>query len=453
MSTEKLTQDGMRIMFAEISEFKGIKHQVIHFDGRSAWLIGGNGQGKSSIIDALLCAIDSQYIPQKPIKDDEERGLISLTVAGQRNGEFDQYQIDITFTPSKRTGVVKVKDKDGNDLGTSARTIIKDIFGKISFDIYQFLTDKKVDQIKTLKELTGCGDKLDAIDIEITELEAERKALNKEITEYQAVNKRENRPFSDSDIDDFKDPVSEEAILQKISDVGKSQQTWDTQNNGVKETVTIVENNSIAVTRLSNEILELEAQIEKKRQTISELHKTNEEYQTKIDKAHAWLEKHPRPNVDKLTEELSEARKHNKMHDIIDVYAKRQKEIRAKQDSWEQKDTDIKQKRQDKIDLIASSQLPVKGLNFSEDEITLDGIPIEQINTQTKLDLGADITIAMKKPLRLAMIREGSLYDKPHLTKTLQKFDEMGIQWICEWVRPEGGPLEIKFEETDLTTN
>jgi hypothetical protein len=80
----------------------------------------------------------------------------------------------------------------------------------------------------------------------------------------------------------------------------------------------------------------------------------------------------------------------------------------------------------------------------------LHGIPIEQVNTQTKLDLGADITIAMKKPLRLAMIREGSLYDIPHLKKTLEKFDSMGIQWIVEWVRPEGGPLEIKFEEKDI---
>ena len=114
-------------MFCEIQNFKGIKHQVIEFDGKSAWLIGGNGQGKSSVIDAMLSAVDTEYIPASPIHEGEQRGSIKIKIAGIRNGQPDEYTIDLTFSPSKRTGTMKVKNKDGFDMGGSGKTIIKDI--------------------------------------------------------------------------------------------------------------------------------------------------------------------------------------------------------------------------------------------------------------------------------------------------------------------------------------
>lgn len=487
---QPLTQEGMKVMFCEIQNFKGIKHQVIDFDGKSAWLIGGNGQNKSSVIDAILSATNSEFIPAQPIHGDEVRGSIHVKLKGNRNGREEEYTIDISFTPSNRTGKVKVKDIDGNDLGTSARTIMKDIFGE-TFDIYEFLTDKVEDQIESLKKLSGVGDNLDAIDVEISEAEAERKALNKEVTEYNNVNKRENRPFTDDDIDAHKNPVDEDAITAKLKAVEEAQGKWQKQQDGVTQTKTIIENNSKDVIRLSTEIEECrkeisvielnynsdlarlkkkyeedmaalgekaavdtrnkEVAIERKKESITAFHTANKEYQEKVDKAEAWLKKNPKPTTEAVMEEMKNARKHNETYRIIKTYADRQKEILNKQKLYEEKDEFIKAKRQEKITLISKSQLPVDGLLWSNNSITLNGVPLEQLNTQTKLDLGAKITVAMKKPLRLVMLREGSLYDMPHLKKTLEWLTEQGMQYIVEWVKPEGGPLEIKFEEKDLT--
>jgi len=440
----------MKVMFCEIQNFKGIKHQVIEFDGKSAWLIGGNGQGKSSVIDAMLSAVDTEYIPASPIHEGEQRGSIKIKIAGIRNGQPDEYTIDLTFSPSKRTGTMKVKNKDGFDMGGSGKTIIKDIFGRVSFDIYEFLTDKKEDQIKTLKKLTGCEVDLDSLDAEIRLIEDKRKNLAREIAEFSAVNKRENRPFNDNDIEMYAKPVDEGAIAEKLTGIAVEQGMWQKQSDGVRGVQNMIETNISLMDNMNEEIKELELSVMYKKQQILNMTQQNKEHQDKIDKAVSWMERNPRPTTTSVTEELADARKHNEMNRIIESYSLRQREMHKKQTMWEECDENIKTKRAHKVHLISKSQLPVEGLSFTENEITLHGIPIEQVNTQTKLDLGADITIAMKKPLRLAMIREGSLYDIPHLKKTLEKFDSMGIQWIVEWVRPEGGPLEIKFEEKDI---
>lgn len=479
MNNQPLTQEGMKIIFCEVSSFMGVKHVQLDLDGRSAWLIGGNSETKSSLINALCAPLDSSYIPAMPIHKDEERGLISMKVAGTRNGEYDEYSIDIVFTPSQRTGTVTLKDKNGATM-KSPKKQLESIFGRIGFDVFAFLRADKKKQGEIIKKLAGCGEQLDAIDVEIKELEEDRKILKREIDTMQTVNARESRPFSDEDIDKYKNPPPpEDAIVTRMENVSKEQELWLKQENGVKETVTIMENNSRDVIRLSNEIKEIDAERitrkaqyekelealnakyladqeafdtkeQKKKDSIAAFHKANEEYKSKVDRANKWLAKNPKPTTDEIVKELADAREYRRMHDIIEVYAARQKEIRTKQTEWEGKEESIKQKRQDKITLIENSQLPVKGLLITEEDITLNGIPISQLNTETLLELGIEMSIAMNPVLKTIMIREGSLIDMPHMKILLEKLYARGYQVIIEYVRQEGGPLEIRYEEHDL---
>ncbi len=487
---QPLSQEGMKIIFCEVSNFMGIKHIQLDLGGDSVWLIGGNAETKSSLINALCAPLDSSYIPAKPIHGDEERGLISMKVAGTRNGEYDEYSIDIVFTPSNRTGTVTLKDKDGAAM-KSPKKQLESIFGRIGFDVFAFLRADKKKQGEIIKKLAGCGEQLDAIDVEIKELEEDRKILKREIDSMQAVNAREVRPFNDDDIDKYNEkPPEEDAIALRLENVGKEQELWQKQKDGVTATETIIENNSKDVIRLSLEIEEIEGdlivqqdkyildvaalkkkyeddllkleaeatskakadseKITKKKETIASFHAANKEYQDKVDKANKWLTKHPKPTTDAIVAELADAREYKRMYDIIEVYDARQKETRKKQKELESKEDGIKQKRQDKIKLIENSQLPVKGLLITEDDITLDEIPIQQLNTETLLELGIEMSCAMNPVLKTIMIREGSLIDMPHMEILLKKLYARGYQVIVEYVRPEGGPLEIKFEEKIL---
>jgi len=440
--------EGLRVVFAEIQNFKGVSHQVLELDGQSAWLCGGNGKGKSSLIDALLSTIDSQYIPSQPIKEGEERGVVNIKIAGNDNGKDEEYEISITFTPSMRTGRVKLKH-NGQEVTRAPKDMLKSIFGKISFDVYEFISSPKRDQVKTLKALTGVEDQLNSLDFKIQQEREEYRRISKNLEDAKAVNKRENRPFNDEDIRKFGSaPVDESAIMDELHSITASGHKWMESHS--KATAAKANHK-----RLEQELADRAAELESIKASLKacqekyDLKKSEiEESSQKVEKADAWLQRNPSaPSSDHVMNKLSEAKQHNQMYNIIAEYKKRQDMILEQQVKVDSMKDRISKLEKDKVDLISNSQLPVEGLSFTDDDVTLNNIPLDQVNTATKLDVAVSISMAMNKKLKLVMIREGSLFDLPHLKDVLMRLHDAGFQYIVEWVDPTGGDLEIKYEE------
>jgi len=446
--------EGLRVVFAEIQNFKGVSHQVLELDGQSAWLIGGNGKGKSSLIDALLSTIDSQYIPSQPIKEGEERGVVNIKIAGKDNGKDEEYEISITFTPSLRTGRVKLKH-NGQEVTRAPKDMIKSIFGKISFDIYEFISSPKRDQVKTLKALTGVEGQLNSIDFKIQQDREEYRRIGKNLEDAKAVNKRENRPFNDEDIHKFGSaPVDEHAIMNEMSAADEESKKWSDNYNKVMAVKNEYKycNSSMALAEQAME--DISKQMEELKKKLDAAEKVYDqgliqmnEVKAKVDKGEAWLERNPKPSPEAIMAKLSEAKQHNQMYSIIAEYKKRQDTILEQQVKVDSMKDRISKLEKDKVDIISNSQLPVEGLSFTDDDVTLNNIPLDQVNTATKLDVAVSISMAMNKKLKLVMIREGSLFDLPHLKDVLMRLHDAGFQYIVEWVDPSGGELEIKYEE------
>lgn len=440
--------NGLRVVFAEIQNFKGVSHQVLELDGRSAWLIGGNGKGKSSLIDALLSTIDSQYIPSQPIKEGEARGVINIKLAGNSNGKDEEYEISITFTPSMRTGRVKLKH-NGQEVTRAPKDMIKSIFGKISFDIYEFISSPKKEQVKTLKVLTGAEEKLNSIDFKIQQSREEYRRISKNLEDAKAVNSRDNRPFNDEDIIKYgPSAVDESAIMEELNAITEKTNKWHS-NKAIAVDV-INRHNTIKsqASDLESQIQDLTSRIQSLKDRLTAVNMEAGTLEAKSLKANEWMERNPEPpSTQDVTVKLSEAKKHNQMHAIISEYKKRQDSILKQQGIVDDMKDSIAKMEREKVDIISNSQLPVKGLSFTDEDITLNNIPLDQVNTATKLDVAVSISMAMNKKLKLVMIREGSLFDIPHLKDVLMRLHDAGYQYIVEWVDPNGGELEIKYEE------
>lgn len=446
--------EGLKVVFAEIQNFKGVTHQVLELDGQNAWLIGGNGKGKSSLIDALLSTIDSSYIPSKPIKDGEDRGVINIKIAGNESGREEEYEISITFTPSMRTGRLKLKH-NGQEITRAPKDMLKSIFGKISFDIYEFISSPKREQVKTLKVLTGAEDKLNSIDFKLQQSREEYRRLSKNLEDAKAVNKRENRPFNDEDIHKFGSaPVDEQAIMNEMSAADEESKKWSDNYNKVMAVKNEYKYCQSSIALAEQTMEDISRQMEELKNKLDAAEKVYDqgliqmnEVKAKLDKGEAWLERNPKPSSEAIMTKLSEAKKHNQMYSIIAEYKKRQDVILSQQAKVDDMKEDIAKMEREKVAVISNSQLPVQGLTFTDDDVILNSIPLDQVNTATKLDVAVAISMAMNKKLKLVMIREGSLFDLPHLKKTLQTLHDAGFQYIVEWVDPNGGELEIKYEE------
>jgi DNA repair exonuclease SbcCD ATPase subunit len=447
---KQLDQEGMKVVFAEITDFKGIKHSLIRFDGKSAYLIGGNGKGKSSVIDALMSPVDSSFIPQEPIKKGAVRGSINIRIAGVVDGQYEEYTIDTVFTPSKRTGILSMMNKDGEPV-KNPKTKLKDMFGKNSFDIYEFMRSSKIEQIKTLKKLTGAEDVINELDEKRKQKAVSRMVIEKEIASAEAISKNENRPFTNEDVDKYSDPVNEQALMDELSHASEMRQEMTNIANSIRmENERLERVKSEAKTKL-NQIDNLKKEIELLEEQVQVDRNTYKDISDNISKLNNMLSSMHEDNYDEVLSKLSQAKEHNRMHSIIESYRQRQLSLNNKRNELESVQSEIEDIDRQKIKAIEESQLPVKGLTFTEDEIYLDGLPFSsgQLNTQRILDVAAEISMAMNRRLKLVMIREGSLFDKEHLKNLLEKLNEKGYQWIVEWVDTDGGDLQIRFEEED----
>ena len=71
----------MRINKIEIENFKGFEHETFSFDSQITVLIGDNGTGKTSILDALSFTLGTFFlgvdgVSSRPLKQDEKRRVI-----------------------------------------------------------------------------------------------------------------------------------------------------------------------------------------------------------------------------------------------------------------------------------------------------------------------------------------------------------------------------------------
>jgi recombinational DNA repair ATPase RecF len=124
---------------AVIKNFKNIEAKVVQIDGRSLAIIGGNNQGKSSLIQTLKMIASSKEIPPVPIKEGEERAEIEVTIGGTVGGKREEYRIEAYFTPGNQKGALRIYDKDGNKEDKSVRTKLDSLIKASSFSIDDFL--------------------------------------------------------------------------------------------------------------------------------------------------------------------------------------------------------------------------------------------------------------------------------------------------------------------------
>ena len=127
------------------------------------------------------------------------------------------------------------------------------------------------------------------------------------------------------------------------------------------------------------------------------------------------------------------------------------RELNEKKKQSQDYTTDIKKIDQDKIELIAGSSIPVKGLTFNEDGVFLDGLPFEdgQINTARIIEVGMAVACAMNPTLQVMRV-DGSLLDKNTFKTVAEYAKANGMQVIYEVVDWEAGDEQIKYVESVL---
>ena len=476
----------LKVIKAEVENFKNLSKKVVDINGKSIVVIGSNDEGKSSFIQAILSPFNELYKPVQPIKDGEERGSVEVKIAGDIDGEEVEYNVEMYFSQEHQKGRLKLSDKDGNTI-KNARTVLDAVIGDISFDVDLFLQHAKTPsgkeskegakkQIEMLKAFLPMDvqKELEQCDIDRLEIYKERTEINNEVKFMETQNKHE---FTDEELEAFGEVKSEDEVNKKLGDIGTAIENWQRIATGVKHsnealmegqriidrkelvkhqfdvaknfTDSVKEQNSQEVATVLVHVNGFKAKFATAYKKIQEFEKEMPGLKEKVAKGNAWLEKNPKPTTEALIEEQKSIKAHNLIADKIAVIKANHSKITEKKSVAGEKTKMIEGCVQRKKDIFKANPLPVKGLSFDDERVLYKDLPFNETThpKSTIIAVGVQIAMAMNPNLKIIIIRDGSLLDKELFTKILGMIEKKGFQLFIEMVDWEGSELDVQFAE------
>lgn len=443
-----MSKEGLRFESLEVENFKNIKKKVVSIGGRSFIITGKNAAGKSSLIQALLSPMDSKVKqPKKAIMDGEEKASTKVVIKGEIGGEEHEYTLEMFYTPGNQTGRLVIRNAAGEALKSPAKTLDA-IVGNIAFDMFKFLNGTGPVKVKVIKELAGIVSQIDALDAQRKEKMADKLFKTRSCEEKEAVMK--NHGLSQDDIEKYSEQIPVEPINEELTNISKKIENYAKVKNGVadykKKNAEMLEYNKQAELA----IVDLENKIKEIRDNIAINNSETEKNDDLIKKGNEWLEKNKEPKADEISKRLSDANVHNENYNKVIELGKKQVEIVTLKKEIEKLQAEVVKIDDDKLRLIKKSKLPIKGMTFDDEQVYLNGLPMEegQINTAELYKAGFEISKALNPNLRVIIIPEGSLFDTKSLMAVIKQADEEGYQVIAEVVSDDAD-VSINFVEAE----
>lgn len=422
----------MKIIALEAENVKRLKAVRIEPTGPLVEIAGKNGQGKTSILDAIYWAIcGTKHIQSKPIRDGEEEARISL--------DLGEIKVTRRFRTTKK-GDVATEVVIENEAGArfpSPQAMLDALTGELAFDPLAFARAPAKQQFDMLRKFVPEVD-FDAID-------AANKADFQKRTD---VNRRAKEARAAADqigmIPEDVRPVDEDALVEALDKAGQENATLE-QRKARRE-------------QIADEARRLRARAETYAEQAAEFRRKAADLDKHTDDARAAaadLEKRladagPLPDpVDTapIRAQLAAAKDTNALVAKAVERKRLQERARGLEDEAEALTKAMEQRNADKQKAIAAAQMPVEGLSFGEGEVLLNGVPFEQGSDAEQLRASVAIAAAMNPKLRVIRVRDGSLLDDDAMKALEQLAAERDLQCWIERVGEHTGKFGVVIRD------
>lgn len=389
----------MKIIEFRAERFKRLSAVEITPEGNTVIISGRNGQGKSSVLDAIWLALGGGNAVKDsattvPIKDGEANAVVRL----------DLGDIIVTRKWTANGSTLTVEGADGRKYN-SPQTLLDTLVGAISFDPLSFSKMPAAEQRMQLLSLTTLPIDPDKLDADRRELYDKRTIVNRDIKVLQA--ELSGTPYTEG--------VGDEEV--SISDIAKRISVEQEQLNKIQSFRRYLDEDREKAESLRAEIAQ----------------KTKELYELveKITKAEALSSAFVEPNIEKTQADLENAEqrnrlvRQNKKHNELKLKAKTKT---AESDALTQQ---IEAIDKTKKDAFLNARFPVPGLSVDDDGVLYNGIPFRQCSSAEQLKICVAIASALNPKIRVIRVADASLLDSESLNAIATMADEQDIQiWL-----------------------
>lgn len=423
-----------KIVKLEIENFKKIRAVEIRPEGRRIIEVtGGNGEGKSSVIQSIDFAVTGV------------KALPSRKSEAVRNGT-DRSKIRVDFG---EFSVVRTIGKEGNQptllidppevrAGLTPQQFLDQFFTALTFDPLEFCNLPPKEQVAELQRAAKVDIDFDKIAEENETDYKERTLINREIATLEAqkagIVTMQGLP---------KQKVDEDAISQRIAaasaenekamEVYKAKQALGVTaaNLGVE-----VERAEQAISEKKKLIEAIKAQLRSEEEKLTGL--VAEEKRLVHDRNAATKKYEAAPDgklvdMNALTMELTSAQRTNRAIDERARYDKLDAEIRAKQTASDNLSHRMKRRDEKKAEAIANAKIPVPGVTFDASGVRFNGMTLDNLGEGEQIRIATLIGMAANPKLHIICIRHGEALDGRNLKILADLAEEHDFQiWMAK---------------------
>lgn len=399
----------MKLLYLEIEGFKRIVVAKIKRAGNVMNITGKNGQGKTSVMDAIETLMGGKdAAPAVPVHLGADRALIRGHL-GEKEVELVVTRIFEHDADGEIKHQLKVTRPEGNKREARGQSLLDEFYGVLSFDAAAFLGMKPPAQVQLVARLAGIDiDKindLNAKDYEArTEINRDAKKLEARIAGAVVP---AGTPEKSVDVAD---------LVLKISEAGKHNAQIAARKKRREDVRERITNLLQMIEDFEAKNVERQADIVKLQELIASTTAENAARAKEIADLDAKLKAAPPLPAESDASILSQQLTHaTAINDAVRIRQTRDTEREELKELLENSEK-LTAAREARIEMmrekIAAAKLPVEGLELTDKGLLLNKLPFDQASYAQQLKASTAIGMRLNPKFRVILIREASALDQ-----------------------------------------
>lgn len=407
------------IVSLQVSNVKKLTAVSITPAGNVVTIGGRNGQGKSSVLDAITMALAGMAsAPEEPIRRGAKRAQVVL--------KTDDLVITRNFTPSGST--LEIRGADGAVV-RSPQTLLDSLCSTVAFDPLAFSRAKPAEQAAQLRALVGLD--TSEIDKERAHHYAERTQVNRDLKAAEAL---------------LSTMPAKQVERVNVDEVLEELEVAERDNARHREL-------HAAAQRAAEAYVMAEAAVEAARKQLEEAEAAAEVARKADLEAEAKAQKSTLLDVGPLKMKISDAAELNRQADAWEARANQIAKVERLRADAQALTSQMELLDEKKSRILEAVTMPVPGLSVDGDVVHFNGIPLSQASSAEQLRVGTAVACAMNPKLKVMIIRDGSLLDDDSMSLIAEMAVEHGAQVWVEVVRSDDSVSVVIEDGAVIKTN
>ena len=426
----------------EIHNFVGIQDLALDLGPRTE-ITGGNGAGKSSILEAIEWLYTNEGRRVHQVRDGEDRTEVLV--------ELDDEAGTLIERRVRDGEAGKVTVKQGRATLSSPQGFLNDLFGSgLIFNPVTFLDlplekqtavlldlvelDLPTEELRALCDgkvpveyVAGQTHPLKAVKLGLDELSAQRTEIGREQKRHEGA----------AETAKAKVPQGFDAgaaRAQSVTEISERLSQANTHNADRDRRAATVSRLEIDAQHQRNEIADLEERVERAKQALFVT-------QAEIGAQERWLEENPAQDTSALESQLATYDTEQATLKSFDEAGEETQAAREAKAEWDRLTSLIEALRAKPQQLLAAAHPPIEGMGVEDGAVTINGRPLADHSDGERLDLAVQIAEALAGELKLVLVDGAEALDPERLEMMLTRLEAKGFHAVV--ARRVDGPLKV----------